>query len=502
MKLFQNKKFKYGALAVALTAGVIALVILANAALSLLANHFYWYADMTSDNLYEISDVTRTLFGSVEDRFADGKKAKIVFMTDEDRLKSTTDSTMKRIYELARKYESEFSFIEVGCVNPDLHPDQVKQYLRHSENAVLNQTDVVFEGPDGQYKIVNANAFLTKDSQSGNIIGFAGERKITTTVLSLVASNTTAYLTTQHGESIADLNEFKELLEIVGFRVEEIDLTKDDLDFEQGRLVVICSPRYDFGGVGDEVDELSKLSAFLRQDGHLMVFLDGEYVDNLPNLRDLLIDWGINFRPTRVSESGAASLNGDPQLVSATYPTEGMGASLHASVRGLDSVPKTVVNDTCTIQIEKKTIANTYSKHAATAVLTTSKNATALNIADGKTSAASEEPIMVLAVEETVKDNVTHDAYVLAGGSSDFISDERLGNHLYANKDILYAALRAMVVENADSASENLNFREYKGEALDITTGEANGNMILIAVVLPVVILAVGAVVFIRRRYL
>ena len=107
MKLFQNKKFKYGSLAVILTAGVIALVILLNAAVSLLANRFYWYADMTSDRLYEISDLSRTLLSTVEERCKDGREAKIVFMGDEDKIQSTSNTYMKQIYELARKYESE-----------------------------------------------------------------------------------------------------------------------------------------------------------------------------------------------------------------------------------------------------------------------------------------------------------------------------------------------------------------------------------------------------------
>lgn len=504
MKLFQNKKFKYGSLAVALTAGVIALVILLNAAVSLLADRFYWYADMTSDRLYEISDLSRTLLSTVEERCKDGREAKIVFMGDEDKIQSTSNNYMKQIYELARKYESEFDFIKVDCIDPDLHPDRVKKYLQHSENAVLNESDVVFEGPDGQYKIVNYKTFLTVDSESGKVFAFSGERKITTTLLSLVSNNTTAYLTTGHGENTAALTEFKELLSIVGFKVEEIDLQKQDLDPEKGRLVVVCSPKTDFWGVTDSVNELKKLDDFLDGFGHLMVFLDSEYVDKMSNLRSLLADWGIHYNADLITEGAGASMSVDGRTISATYPTEGSGASLHASIRGLDSVPKTVFSDTCTIKIKDVTTATTYSKYATTPVLTTSPDATALDIATGETRGAPGEPVMVLGMEERILDSSNgsaYDTYVLACGSSDFISDAYLQGG-YANKDILYSALRAMVVDNVDISADNINFREYKGEALDITTGEANGNMILIAAVLPVLILAVGTVVFIRRRYL
>lgn len=89
------------------------------------------------------------------------------------------------------------------------------------------------------------------------------------------------------------------------------------------------------------------------------------------------------------------------------------------------------------------------------------------------------EPLLVVSMSEQIMDSTTGEAYsnyVLAGGSSDFISDARLRGG-YANKDILYAMLRSMVVDNVDTESANISFREYTGEALDITEGEANGNM-------------------------
>lgn len=124
------------------------------------------------DEIYEISSLTRTLLDTVKDSFAENH-AKIVFMAEEDRFRSTSNQSVKQIYELAKKYGTTFDFIDVEFVNPDLHPEQVKKYLQHSENAKLESSDVVFEGPSGQYKIVSTNNFLTTDSESGKVIGFA-----------------------------------------------------------------------------------------------------------------------------------------------------------------------------------------------------------------------------------------------------------------------------------------------------------------------------------------
>lgn len=504
MKGIQNKKFKYGALAVLLTIGVVALVIALNVVVSALSEHFGWSVDMTREQLFDISDSSYQMLGAVKDNFADGGKAKIVFMTDEDKIMTTSNSYMKQIYELAKKYENAFDFVQVDCIDPDLRPDQVKKYLQHSENAKLTASDIVFEGPGGKYKIVNYKAFLTVDSESGEVFAFAGERKITTTILSLVANDTVAYVVNNHGEDVSNLSEFTELLEIVGFHVQYIDLQTETPDPEKGRLVIVNSPKTDFWGVKDPVNELKKLDDFLDNFGHLMVFIDAEYLDQLTNLRSLLQDWGIHYNANIVTESGSNAMSVDGRTISATYPTEGMGASLHSSIRGLDNVPKTVFSDTCTITVKNVSNSTTYAKYATTPVLETSASAEALDISTGDTRKAPGEPVMALAVEERILDSTTgaaYDTYVLACGSSDFISDAYLQGG-YANKDILYAALRAMVVDNVDLNTENIQFREYKGETLDITEGEANGNMVIIAVVIPLLILGVGAVVFIKRRYL
>lgn len=393
-------------------------------------------------------------------------------------------------------------------VNPDLHPEQVKKYLQHSENAKLESSDVVFEGPSGQYKIVSTNNFLTTDSESGKVIGFAGERRITVTLMSLVSKDAIAYLVTGHGEDTENLTEFRSLLETVGFAVQEIDLQTEELDPEKGRLVVLNSPKTDLWGVGDPVNEIKKLDDFLDRFGHMMVFVDPRYQSSLVNLRDLLTDWGIRYNSNLVIESDAASLSVDGRTVSCTYHTETpLGASLHSSIRGLDTVPKTVVADTSTLSVVEFTSANTHSSRAAAPVLETSAGARARSLADnaeqGNVSCAGE-PLLVVSMSEQIMDSTTGEAYsnyVLAGGSSDFISDARLRGG-YANKDILYAMLRSMVVDNVDTESANISFREYTGEALDITEGEANGNMILVSVAIPLLILGVGAVVFIKRRYL
>ena len=52
----RSRKFRYGSVAVAMTALIIAVVIMINAGLSLLSAKYGWYTDMTHKNLYSLTD--------------------------------------------------------------------------------------------------------------------------------------------------------------------------------------------------------------------------------------------------------------------------------------------------------------------------------------------------------------------------------------------------------------------------------------------------------------
>ena len=58
-KLTKDKRFRYGSVSVVFTAVLVALIIVVNAVFSLIANNFHLYVDMTSVQLYSLSDSFR-----------------------------------------------------------------------------------------------------------------------------------------------------------------------------------------------------------------------------------------------------------------------------------------------------------------------------------------------------------------------------------------------------------------------------------------------------------
>ena len=67
MKTSTGRKIRYGGTSLAITALIIAVVIILNAIMTLLTKRFMWYGDLTPDLHFTISDECFELIGEVKD---------------------------------------------------------------------------------------------------------------------------------------------------------------------------------------------------------------------------------------------------------------------------------------------------------------------------------------------------------------------------------------------------------------------------------------------------
>lgn len=506
-------------MAVAYTAVVVIAVILLNVIVSALGSSFYnlFYIDMTPEQLYEISDTTDVLFDSMFSRMTDEEKkdfkVTVSFMVDENTIQNTGAAQIKQIYEMAKLYEQKYSFIELNFIDPDKNPEKVQKYLVHSVSSnasSLKSTDVIVEGADGKYIIVPYLNFFKQDSATSEYL-FDVENRMTGTILRLYSSNSIAYLTTGHGEDNT-LSEFRELLEIAGYTVEEIDLRTQDFDYEKGKLVIINSPKQDFGGINSPVNEIKKIADFVnysKMTHHMLVFLDNENLtnNNLSELTSLMQDYGISYNANTVTEGASNALSDDRKTIDVSYvtneaSTENSGGLGYSFVSNLVSQKiKTVIKNACTMKIEKVNSASLNDEYYFDVILTTSGSATATDLdnVDNKYDAVNA-PLMVIHGRDMVIDSrVTYTSYVLAGASSSIISDEYLSK--FGNRDIIYSALRAMSLNSVDPQVTNISYKQYQATGLTITEGEQIAWTIIVSTIAPVALLVLGTVVFVRRRH-
>ena len=122
--IFGSRRFKYGSMSVAITALVIAAVVILNVIFSILASANGWFIDLTTESLYTLSDTSVELLGNTFDAIADERKAegseplkvKIRFCDLEDNIMAST--AQRYVLITAKQLAEEFpDLIEIEYIN-------------------------------------------------------------------------------------------------------------------------------------------------------------------------------------------------------------------------------------------------------------------------------------------------------------------------------------------------------------------------------------------------
>ncbi len=487
----KHRRLKFGAFAVGLTAVVIALVVVVNAVFTALATKFGWYADMTREKIYGITQETLDLLDDY--RSTTEFDIKIVFCAYEDQLRGNYYSNL--VHNLAKEYEEEFDFVSVEYVDIINHPDAVDKYLATSVSKPATDSVIITNGT--QSKVLSLQSFYTTDSTTGSVVAFDGEYRLTVSILQLAGDNPIAYFVTGHGEEV-DGTVMWTLFEEAGFDVRKIDLSKETPD-DAAKVMVVNGPDYDFMGEGAGVNEIAKIDAFLDNLGGLMVFLDAD-CPALPELDAFLAEWGIAFEQKKIHDyENALSVDGAELIAEGV--TDGIGSSFTNAIRKLENPPKIIVNDAKPITLLYENTMIGYRGRMTGAVLTTSSNRTAgaTSLVGGESESGKKYNLMTISVESQTIDNETHSSYVLAAGTTSFADDKYIGSAAYANRDIIFNAMRSF---GKKTVPLDLECKFFESTKLSISKGEANRATVLCTLLLPAVAAGVGIYVYVRRRYL
>ena len=495
---FASKRFKYGSAAVALTAAFIAVIVVINVMFSALSRNLGWYIDMTSEGLYSISDATHELIDPLNDR--DDVHIKLIFCMTEDKLDESYYSRL--VHRSAQLYAREFDFIDIEYVDVNAHPGEVSAYRTTAGSKIRTDSVIITNTVNGDYRVLTRDSFYTLDSDTQEPYALNAEYRITTAILQMTGKNPIAYFTTDHGET-TDTSALWTLLSDAGYDVREIDLSREDIDYDNAQLIIINAPQYDFAGFGADVDEVKKIDDFLDNVGSMMVFMDPEArsKNSFTNLDELLSEWGISFGDSVVYDK-TESINVDGTALVSAYTEEGNGSTLTRSMRTLSNVPKTIVTYAMPINITYNNGESAdidQGTRDISTVLTTSPDAYSCKFGTDEIENTGTHNLMTLTTELRYIDNEAHRNYVLACGTNQFVSDKYIGNGAYGNAEILFSAMKTM---GRVTVPNGIEFKIFDNNELSITSSEAYAWTVALTTVLPVVTIITGAAVYLRRRHL
>ena len=492
----RKRRFKYGAFAVTLTAAVIALVVVINAIFTALCEKNSWYVDMTERDLFTPDPAAFELLEQY--RGSEEFKVEFIFCMPEDKL--VKHELCNMVNNVLKHYEDEYDFISVKYVDINKNPQILDKYLFTTAAAPKSSSVIVTNGTNAIVYAIDT-FFVSSDGTSNTFYAINADQKIVSAIMRLSGDTPIAYFVTNHGEAVEG-TALRELFVDAGYDVKNIDLTTEELD-PAAKVVVINNPKTDFWGAAQAVNEIKKLDNLLDGSAGLMVFLD-ETANELPILEDFLSHWGVKFERQSVRDYNSSVPGSDGKIIYAKYVTEGNGASITSSLRESSSPQKPVVTNCRPITLLYddeigKYFSNNGATRLASSVLTTTSNAVAYPLEEGGKTSEGIMNVLTLTIQHKYKDNVAQQSFLLAGGTNAFSDSAYINGSSYANKDILYNAMKIMSKKNVPMG---MTAKVFSDDSLTITAEEANRWTVICTVLFPAVIAGVGIFVYTRRRYL
>lgn len=272
-EMFQSAQSRYGSYSTLLTVIVIAIVIMVN----LVAGQFpesWKNIDLSSNNLYEITDQSKALLKSLD------KKVEIHVLAEKD-------STDERIQIFLEKYAGLSKKVSVKWTDPVVHPTVL------TENDASSDTIIVSCEDTGKSTQISFDDIITYDEMYYYYYGsyvedsFDAEGQLTSAVNYVVNDvSQKIYCTTGHGELTLGTT-LSDLMDKSNFTTEEINTLIATEIPEDCDLLFLYAPTTDLVEA-----EKTLISEYMQAGGDVILVL-GDTTNETPNLDALLVEYGM-----------------------------------------------------------------------------------------------------------------------------------------------------------------------------------------------------------------
>ena len=318
-KVADGRRFRYGSLATALTAVVIAAVVLLNVLVSALDAKFPLTMDLTGDKVLTLSEDTKKLAKSITEPVRITACIDESYFSEPNTGNNEMNAVLSQFYSTVKQLKS----LSDGAITYNFI-DLTKDV---TEAAALSSYDV----SDGEIlftcgkrsTVIGLDALMEYDDAYQQYLqyqqygmSYTGDYSFTSLVEPALVNGIQAVLNeslgsvtmiTGHGEDENVVNALTESLKKNGYEVLTLDITTMENEIDKGTtMVVLPAPSKDFSA-----DELALLRNWTNNDGYMNHQL--AYVVNyavfLPTLSEFFNDnYGIEVTPYWVSETSNARL--------------------------------------------------------------------------------------------------------------------------------------------------------------------------------------------------
>ncbi len=468
-----KNKTKYGINAIFMSVVVVVAVILINAIVSGLDSKFPLKIDLTGKKIYELSDYTKAVVRNVD------KEINVYALYPAN---TGANKYISYAEEYLNRYSALNKHFKVTYIDPYDNPNFAKKYV--TQGIEVSAGSIVLECGE-KVEAITIDQMYSQSSYSGST-SIDMERKLTTAISEVSGQSKTAkvYFSEGHGEYVS--NFMRNYLTNNGYICDSIATAvtgiPDDCD-----LLVYMSPEKDLSA-----EERNALDKYLDGGGRAMfLFEPGTARPN--RLMQYIEEWGIEVRSDYVIETDANRV----------FRLQN-GATIPAPYLMEHSINNNLIERKLVFMSPSGSSIVTHENNIRNAKVsplmkTTDQAYSKVNLASDtieKEPGDNEGEMILAAISEETEGG--KGKIMVMGTTMAVELNGILDESSYANGDFV---LNVSGYLTESTASMDIRPKMISASTLNMSQAQISLTWIVLQYLIPILILAVGLVVWLKRRY-
>ncbi|MDE6031989.1 MAG: GldG family protein [Oscillospiraceae bacterium] len=487
-KKFNPRSFKHGTMSVVLTVVFIAAVVVVNVIVGLISERFDTTADLTDAGIYSLEENTEKYLS--EQLSSD---VSFTVLTPETEFESR-NTAYKQINELLKKMEMASPHVSLNYLDLNQNPNYTSQF---SSETLSTDYIVVESAKTGRHRIISPTEYFLFNEEylyyyGRQVIEGSNIEQAAVSAMMYVSNDDLVRVAFTEGYGEQDSSALKTLLTRNGYEVESLNLTTTgeidtDIDF-----VVMFAPSMDVDN-----EHLSKLDKFLDNGGafgkNLLYFASAEQPQT-PNIEAFLNDWGISVGYSVVGQSDMNYLISQftayahlQQVCDTHYAGNVYGSQLYYYGANMRPVIQIWGGDSRG-GVEQKVLIQTYDNAFLYPLDTDEFNF------DTAESGVFNDAVAAYRVHSTTQELST----VAVFGSYQMADSSFMSMSNGSNADFFINMFNYI---SGKEDSITIKSKSFSNVTFDMNVQTATVLGIILCIVVPVVVIVLGIVIWVRRRH-
>lgn len=444
----------------------IVIFVLLTAVSHRAVERYGWKLDLTENALYEFSSLTVEAAASLD------KPVEITIL-------GTEEDTVVMIREVLKRFASLSPRISLSFVDPYENPVLMDGFF--SRGLQVHPGDVVLEGPV-RSRVFQLEDFYTTNASKTAVTGLQAEQRLVSALRYTAGAKVPVVgFGDGHNERIsAGLSDL--------FRNNNFELIQGNISSllkAEPEIIVIAAPSRDF--LPEDID---LLEGYARSGGNLMVFLEPS-LDPFPRLEAFLKERGIGIGNELVLEEQAFTGNNPVNIVPMYDPHVANRYFMETRIFLTMPSARSLYPLSAGAYDVRSVLSSTPGSYG--------KRGFRYESLEREAGDPSGPFSLVLSSERDRSRSGGEPSRMVVLGSRLVYGDDLLGFSSYGNAEFLVQLINWLVPEEA---SVSIAPKTIASDPLNLQSGTLVLWAILLCGVLPLIALALGIVVFLRRRRL